>query len=515
MNFKKKSIKLRKIAALMLCICILCCGCSSDTPSSALPTVPPEEDAYTPPIGDLKMEYQTLCSLYLPSIDGTQLAQVTVEIEHMQTGKEAETVLEALFSYKKSEDADCIPGYGSVKLAGGMPVSQSCGIVTVNLSSAALSLDETQLFTLFMCITNTLCALDTVEGVNILVNGTSPGLDIAGTIPVGCLTADVLDDPAMLLARYTAQRKQTEDSAFRMNAALYFPAQAGSGILCELRPLTFSGCDTAELVHTLLDALSFGAEDLPNVPDLPDLNGLLTEEIQVTEASGTGQRVVQLHFEAALNNALVSAGITRSVFVASLVSTLSAFLPGTSLCAITIGEEQITSLIPAGLYEGSGQTISFSGGNMRYSDFTGFLLTNVALYFVDESLNVTPTVRSIPSTWVCSPRKLFEQMLEGIKYYDTEKQISTILPEDVSSADLIGISQEGDTLLLNFSQRFLTECEKLSYEQESALIYTIVNTMTEIYSVKRVRFYVLSGQPASRSEGKSVCLQGDFMRRVQ
>ena len=502
---------LTSVLALLLCACLLG-GCAKKTEDAPASTIAPGRDPYEAPLGDQGGDYEMLATLYLPSADGTQLAAVTEALRFSSARSQAETVLGALLEHNKGEDYTAVPGHGKVSLSGPEAVTWSCGIVSVNLSVAALSLPHAELFTLCQAIANTLCALDGVTGVNVLVAGVSPGLDVAATLPMGCLRQNVLDDPNMLHSRLTSQRRggASGDTPFRADAALYFPAQAGRGILCEARTLTFPSADAAAMVQTLLSGLSAGAEEIPNVPDMPDLNALLSRPPMVDEVQVTGQKQVALAFKEELNDALAARGVTRSVMIASLVTTLTTFLPNVSVCRVSIGSEQITALIPAGLYEGAGRQIGFSDGEMRRTDFLSFLLTNRALYFADASGALRQSVRALPRTWALSPRQLFDQLVKGPEYYDTVADLKTVFPPDIQDADLLGVRQTGDTLLLNLSDSFMNACQGLSPQQERNLVYALVNTLTENPSIRRVRFYIQGRQPDTLSG--TISLPGEFLR---
>lgn len=498
---------------VLLCVCLLS-GCTQKDTAQTRATIAPPPNPYTPPQGDEGGQYTALQTLYLPAPDGTQLTAVTEEITINRRDIEMAVVLDKLLSREADENADAVPGQGEVRLSTPDGVTSSCGIVTVNLNAAALSLGETDLFTLFQCIASTLCARDDVYGVNILAAGQSPGLDTAGTLPIGCMTFSASDDPAMLHDRLSLQRRggKTGDSPFYMNAALYFPARSGRGILSEIRTLQFDSSAPEELADTLLSALSAGADELPNVPQMPDLNGYLIEPISFSQDARSGQNVLKLVFDEELNTALLDLGLTRSVLIASVVMTLETCMPKTPLVSIKIGTEPVTALIPAGLFEGAGQTIGFPDGQMRRSDFTPFLLNNTKLYFVNKSGELASAVRALPGTWTRSPARLFEQLLTGYQsfYDEAPETLYPILPGDISSADLIGIRQEEDTLLLNFSDAFLQKCANLTESEERALIYSIVDTMTEIGAISRVRIYIM-GQSVDSLSGH-VLLRGEFLR---
>ncbi len=502
-----------RLFPLFLCICLLT-GCQVKTQEMSVNVVPMREDSYEAPVGDREGQYEMLATLYLPSADGTQLSPVSEALTFSTFTTQTETVLRALFAHSAGEDYETIPGYGKVTLSSTDAVSVSCGIATVNLSVAALSLSNTELFTLCQAIANTLCSLDDITGVNVLASGVSPGLDTGGTLPIGCLTKNTLDDPIMLHGRLLSQRQGglSGETPFRVDAALYFPAQAGQGILCETRTLKLASADLGLMTKALLQALSDGAAELKNTPNIPDLYALLQQEPMILETQGTGQKTIALSFSEELNDALVQSGVTRSVMMASIVTTLCTFLPNVASVQVTIGSERVTALVPAGLYENAGQTIGFSEGLMRRTDFSGFLLTNVRLYFPNADGTLCETIRALPCAWASSPRKLYQQLLLGSQYYDTADGLKTVLLETLSDADLLGTYQDGDTLLLNFSNRFQASFEGLTAAQEKNAVYALVNTMTGNPSVCRVRFY-FAGEQTDTLSG-ALNMRGEFMRNI-
>ena len=149
---------------------------------------------------------------------------------------------------------------------------------------------------------------------------------------------------------------------------------------------------------------------------------------------------------------------------------------------------------------------------MRRTDFSGFLLTNVRLYFPNADGTLCETTRSLPCAWASSPRKLYQQLLLGPQYYDTADGLKTVLQETLSDADLLGTYQDGDTLLLNFSDRFQAAFEGLPAAQEKNAVYALVNTMTGNPSVRRVRFY-FAGEQIDTLNG-TLNMRGEFMKNI-
>ena len=76
--------------------------------------------------------------------------------------------------------------------------------------------------------------------------------------------------------------------------------------------------------------------------------------------------------------------------------------------------------------------------------------------------------------------------------------------------DLLAVAHEGDTALVNLSQRLKTLSSGLTPDRERQMIYGIVNTLCDSRGVRRVRLFIEGEQP-DRLAG-AVYLPGEFLR---
>ena len=489
----------------LLCVCLTLTGCVSGgvTPTAAV-TLPPAVNARQAPENDAEQSYERDVLLYVPSLDGTQLLAVPQTALLSAARPAAQALCELLLAYPGGEDTTPVGGDVALSLSGTDAVEVSGQVATVSLSASALRLTHEQMFTVGQALANTLCQTDDVQYVNVLVAGTQPGLNVAATLPAGSFQPNTWEELATLWARASGPSVSGRRS---FAATLYFPAPSGKGILCEGRTLAFADPDLPGMAATLLGALSSGAEQVPNVPRCPDLKGLLQSDITLEESGGS--RRIALHFQEWLNSALIEAGITRSVMTASLVYTLTTFLPGIDGVEITVGEEKITSLTPSGTYLGAGETVSFPDGVMRRRDFVSFLLAECALYFADAQGNLTRVYRPVPFYQAYSARALLEQMMLGPQPFDSRTGLFSPLPRDLRSADLLGVALDGHTLLLNFSARLPGLCAGLSPEEERRMVYALVDTVCQLPAVKKAALFVQGGQPDTLAG--ALYLPGDFL----
>ncbi len=496
--------------ARMLCLlcasALLLSGCTAGqegAPSARL-TLPPAVMRYTAPENDISQTYTQTVLLYLPSLDGSQLIAVPVSASLSSSRHRAEKLCEMLLAHPGTEYARPVAGEMDLTLSGTDAVEVSGNVATVSLGASALRLSHEQLFTVGQALANTLCQFGDLQYVNVLIAGVQPGLNVAATLPAGCFQNNTREDLATLWARAAAPASAARRS---FAVALYYPAAAGKGILCEARMLSFAGADLPAMAVTLLEALSAGAESLPGVPRCPDLKGMMSADPVVDESSGARRLV--LRFTEQMNNALTDGGITRSVMAAALTYTMTTFLPGIEGIEMRIGGERVASLTPSGTYFGAGDTLLFQDGLMRRRDFSSFLLAPCALYFANGRGKLTRIYRPIPFYETQNARALVQQLMMGPQAFDSQTGLTPVLPQGLRDADLIGVSYENQTLVLNFSAQLRDLAADYDGAAEKRMLYALVNTLCEIQDVKKVALLILGEQPDTLV--KEVYLPGDFL----
>ena len=497
--------RLKRLVCL-LAACLLLAGCAaqeSGTTSAQL-TLPPAQYRHTAPENDMNQDYEQVVALYLPSLDGTKLLAVSQTATFSASRQRSRTLCEMLLAHPGTEAAARVGGSVTLALSDTDPVEVSGQVATVSLAASALRLSHEQLFTVGQAIANTLGQFGDVQYVNVLISGAQPGMNIAATLPAGCFQPNSREELSVLWARASASLSAGRRS---FAAALYYPAPSGKGILCEARTLSFTASDLSGMAMTLLEALSAGAETLPGVPRCPELTSFLREA--PTQGESGGVRRLVLRFSEDLNAALINAGITRSVMMASLCCTLTTFLPGIEGIEIWIGSERINTLTPSGTYYGAGESITFQDSLMRRRDFSAFLLEECALYFANGQGKLEKIYRPIPYYEAASARALVEQLMLGPQPIDSRTGLSAVLPSGLRSADLLGVGFEDQTLLLNFSAQLGALAKDMDGEDEALLIYSLVNTVCQLPGVKRAALFVQGSQPDSLSG--AIYLPGDFL----
>ncbi len=486
-------------------------GCASSIPvrNNDGVTLPPPAPVAAAPIGDAGEDYAQTVMLCLMSSQSGQLEYYPERILLTPFRHPAEAVLKKLFSHQETTQAKPIAKEGQLSLYPGSSVEISNETATVNLGPGSLILNNEERYTVCRAIANTLTQWGDIRFVNVLISGRQQGVDTAASIPLGSLTRTGNEDIKSL---WDAANLQPSGSGGGISAfaTLYFPVYAGRGVLAETRMVNLGGLSFTGMTLALLQALSAGAVSLPFVPRLPDLVTLLSEDPEVTQEPGSSRRVVHLRFYESANDALITSGIPRSVLMASLTLTLTTFLPYTEGIRVSIGNEEITAVVPAGLYERAGEQITFDRGVMQRAQFSHFLLSSCDLYFASGNGTLTLNKRPIPHYQVNHPRYLINQLLIGPLNTDGAAGLSPIMPDGLRDSDILGISRQGDSLLVNFSKNFLSLANGMDESEERLMVYSLVDTLTALQGIKRVRFFVNGNQEGTFAGG--IDIAGEFLR---
>ena len=487
--------KLRSFLCLMLCAMLLT-GCTPTSPSPASPTLPPAAPGPEAPIGDAELQQEAIIPLHLPSQDGQTLLTVFETLALPLDQHPAQSILTALLTHPGNSRVQPLGGQVSLTLYGAHPVEISGSVCTVNLSAGALQLSTQTLYTAALAITATLCELEDIAHVNLLIAGTPVAMDVGGHLPLGTLSTPALTElPALweqLSSRRTPVGELPAHTPLTTTATLYFPLKDGSGIVAEPRRISFPGQHPQQQVIALLEALSDGAEILEEVCNLPNLNTLLLFPPEVTNLESGGRRAT-LHFTADVSARLCAAGCDPTAAFAAIVTTLTTFVPSLQQVCILVGDGAMTSL-----YSDHLGSLLFPGGLMTRTAFAHTLMSQSVIYVPSEG-SLNPRMLSLPYRSSTSPRTLLLAMAQAPV---------SILPDGLTDADILGLALRDGTILVNFSARYAQLIRAADIDQR-LMAYAIVNTLCRQLSVRRVRFYF--GGEALEALGSATVWNGEFL----
>ncbi|HML48085.1 MAG TPA: GerMN domain-containing protein, partial [Clostridia bacterium] len=388
-------------------------------------------------------------------------------------------------------------------------VEVSDNMVTVNLGVTTRLLTNREQFLLRLAITNTLTELPEIQYADVLVNGRDEGVDLAATIPCGVLARyPSIGDIDTYWRQIEGQINQSgSTSKLSKTVALYFPSADGKHLLAEVRNVVFPGYQQEIFVDSILSELAKGSAQLNTRQIMPPLNYLPEyDPPRILSPSGSAYRLIALTFYDGLDDYLAVMGGSRGMLFASLTYTLTSFVPGIDGLMITIGDEQVTQV-----EDMDGRTLHFDSGWMTRADFSGCVASNCRIYLPSRNgETLVPVDRAVSQEVADEPRTLLSQLLMGPQSFDRGDETVAAFPEGITEADILSIAVQDDTVRINFTEKFAKACETLTENQGRNLIYSVVNTLTELRGVRRVRFYIEGEQRQFMNNDLSTA--GEFLR---
>lgn len=483
-----------RLMALMMALLLTLTSCSRESSLTPAETLPPPSAPYAAPTDDSGLDYERDVALYLPAKNGQTMLCFwrTAALRYDQPP--AEAVLQLLLQEEGDGSAVPLKDYGSVSLAQGSAVTTAGRVCTVNLSSAALQMGIHELYMVCLSIATTLCALPDVRFVNILVAGNPVAMDVQNLLPLGALSSaegeNLVTRWEQLVAQRTGAGGIAAQTPLSSAAVLYFPLKSGSGITCEVRQLSFDGQNAQQLVYGLLDALSAGANDAANIPDMPDLRTMLLMAPEVTTLS-SGRQSAAINLVPDALQRISSAGIDPVCFFAALTMTLTSYIPSLEQVVYRVGDSALTSL-----YSTIHGTIVLPGGMMTRANFGG-LLTDEAVCYLSNGTKLRQGRLNLPASEACSPRALLTAVLatEGF-------------PAGLTEDDVLGVAIADDTVLVNFSAH-MADAIRASRLNQRMMAYQLTGALVQRYPVRRVRFF-FDGEAENALDG-DVMWAGEFL----
>jgi len=499
-------MRLKRLASLLL-VCMVCLsGCTSTglpiTESEPSVTLPPAAVRFVAPIGDAALEYTDSALLHLPGHDGISLKTVETRIVYSPVRPKAESLVRALLAYDSGPEAASLGGDVHLSLYGATPVEVSRDVATVNLSPSALQLDREALYMACQAIANTLTQLPEINAVNLLVAGKPAGLDIANTLPMGALRHSTASDLGAVYRQLLSRRVESTESGSKMpfsaNVTLYFPLAGTSGLVSEVRSMSFENQLLSDMVSSILRELASGpADDGIRSPELPLLGDLLTTTPTLTASAEAGGNILALDFAHNLYDMLEAYGISFDQSMASLCCTFSTFLPNLAGVNISVNGTPVDSLLRT---EDTADEAA-DGNTLLRSECTDRLMDYCTLYFASEDgSTLCRSLRPVPYHQRTNPRSLLMELALGPQPFDSSPNLSAVMSSSaLSDTDMLGLSLSEQTILVNFAPSFAALLEDVEGNAERMLAYSLVNTLCMDSRIRSVCFF----QSGEQFEGVS------------
>lgn len=426
----------------------------------------PLQEANVPkaPYGDTMDSEVYRASIYYASADGS-VSMPSTRVLWLNSAAPLERRLAEETLKSPGGDAVSVAPKGS-RIAS---VEAAGPIVTVNVLPASPMSDPERAL-LMEAMTKTLMELEHVKGVSFLFSGRAASL---ASLPVGVISKDtdlrsLMDENAHALV--------SESAAVTRKAALYFPCEDETCVLVESASVALDPLDPAS---SLLLALTRAPQTEGAVTAIPMQETLLAKKSQITETA-SGDRILSVSLDNSALTALNESGHDRYLYLASIVLTLTSFLPEVDGVTLEIGGKPITE-VPVKNSENQ----KFPSGIMKRSDFAHLIGKNVTLYFANEDGMLAPETRALPIRSASSPRALIGALMEGPR----DPSLLPVFPKGAKSTDILGIRISSNAANVNLSSKIYRLAQAFTPAQEELFVFSIVNTLSNLRNVSGVRLY--------------------------
>ena len=505
----KKRISLLTAVCCALLFLTGCTGRSIEEDRTPVPALQPAEARYSAPDGDGIIAEKREYKIYLPSRDGLHLVSRTVQLEAADLNDTVEMLTRSLITYEGDGEAKALGGTRPLALYGAHPIEISGGVCTVNLASSALQLDRNEYYKNCLALSTTLCDLNEINSVNVLVADQSVAMDITGTLPMGTLIAHPGENIPVLWEQMEAKKTPLDEDQSRnpLNAlaTLYYPLPDSRGVGCTIRMVNFEGQTPRQLASGLIDAVSDVRRSMAGGQGFPELKGLLLHEPVASDLED-GTRLLTLSLRKDAEVLLTEGKTDLACFAAAMTYTLTTFIPEIAAVCIRIGDKPITELKTERF-----DAVTALGGLVTRSAVDPFLTSSVTVYFARNGI-LCECERPVARKSADSMRAQLCALMEGPDATELEEGIVATLPAMVREDDILGISAEDGTLLVNLSESFRAEIQARGEEAETLICYSMVNTLCKNSGLKRVRFF-FEGEQVEYVAG-SIYWAGEFMYNI-
>lgn len=476
--------KNRLCALALAFVCALLSGCSAFPGAldvdgadayAALPAV--NADAGSAPVGDEAAVSLVRAPIYYPGAAENQYAPTLRTFRlNANARTEEKRVEELLKAPYGSEAAPAAPE--GTRLAG---VEVSSGLATVKLIAGADFENEEKKAILASCVAQTLLDVPGTQAVNVLVNGRA--LQYYG-VPLGALGGETANMGEWLERLLDEKEALAREETVSREAAFYCPAKYGDYLIPEIRSVRITGADDAQ---TILDGLRLTpAEDALSVGLPQEYAPVKPCEIGV---SAGGARVLDVFFTAEAYQAVTQPDGWKRL--ASIALTFTAFYPDIDGVRVRFGD-----LILTEVRDVNGDTLRFRDGVIAREDFSARVGALATFYFADADGKLAPETRAVSRLDVRSLRARTALLMQG----PLSRELFPTFPEDLKVVDILGTALENGVAKLHFSAGFYGKCQSFTPEEETLLIYSLVNTLAADDDIRAVQVYI-AGESAQTLAG--------------
>ena len=252
-------------------------------------------------------------------------------------------------------------------------------------------------------------------------------------------------------------------SAKKMDINIYFLNEEGTGIVSERHTVRYK--NDYDLVTNIIDELRSG-------PDDSKLGDILSRKTDIQEIRFPDNDSVEIDFSGAYltsdpsRNVLNTYAVTKSICSSGAVKRVM----------VTVNGGEIT--------DQDGNRLGYINGddiNLENEEYSSEM-RDVVLYFA--SPDGSSLVRELRTITITDQQPIEQYIINELIKGPTDENMQSVLSEDTV---LFSVDVEDNICYLNFRSDFLTK-NAGDETHEKLVIYSIVNSLTELNTISRVQF---------------------------
>ncbi len=398
-------------------------------------------------------------TLYFPDSGFTSLSRIVKEISVVQGGSEILSIARKLLnSTVTQEDSYVVPFYGTADVDW---IVLSRNLATVNLEGDFSVFSEQEMFCGIVSLVNTLCELNAIDYVEILLNGKqfeSRGLLVNPMSSIGSTLHLMYLDHINII--------ESEDRKITRNKnILYFLDTNSNFLIAEISNVAVSKEKAAEDLFKLLkNEPDYGSGIQSSIPQ----NVLMSSSAVISEEGD--ENVLTIRLEAPKYETMENK--TRYMMCGSIVLTLLSYYETVSAVRILINGQPALE-----------ETLLTKD---MFFDYIGQIVT---VYLPDRYLDYLVQVDfAMSQSRYNSP----EERVREIILADTDYKANTaeIISDDVTEEDILDVFVHDLCCVVSISENLYNKISVLPYKNRKMFVYSVVNTLTEFENVSSVQFLV-------------------------
>lgn len=246
---------------------------------------------------------------------------------------------------------------------------------------------------------------------------------------------------------------------------LYFLNEDATGIVATSQKIRYRS--ESELIQNTLEKLRRG-------PSSSKLGRIMPKDTAISSIEIMGNDYITIEFD----EKFLSEDASRNVLnTYAVVKTLSSTACASNVRVLVNGES---------IKDRDGRNLGFisaSDINLETEEYQSELL-DVALYFADSSKK--KLVREMRTIKITDQQPIAQYIINELIKGTRSKGMNSVLSENTV---LVSVDIEDNICYLNFKSGFLTEYSG-DETSERLVIYSIVNSLTELQTIGRVQFYM-------------------------